>query len=373
MQRRVSLVPARRRGTGDVAMRFYARALLLAALCTTAAACGGSPSDQAGARPTAVVTASPSERTEQSPADQGPTAPPPDDSTTGRAPDRDPGDGDARPRMPAPGHPPAPPPGNREAPPPGHPQAPPPGNRQAPPPANPQAPPPGNRQAPPPANPQAPSPGNPQAPPPAKPPPTENTAAPLPGGPRNPGPRTVKVSGPTLDGRYREAPLTFEARGTKCTPFTNGGSADDRDAAQVPVTIRELALVQPTPSNPPAFRLVPVQDIEQCAIDVPAENIRPRCDGATLPPFSEEQPVACAVAISFDSDQDHIAQLHFKVEATCTDVTRRPCDQLSDANPAPSSTAPVPVWWTVVKHVNACPVNRPEGVGGNCPGGVYGD
>ena len=202
-------------------------------------------------------------------------------------------------------------------------------------------------------------------------PPPEDTDAPLPRTSEGSRPRAVEVSGPTLEGRYREAPLTFEARGLKCTPFTNGAYAGDARAAQIPVTVRGLRIGQQTPAGEPAFALAAVDDIAACAIE--DLEIAPDCTGATLPPYTDEQPVACAVAIAFQSDRDHLAQLLLDIEGTCTDATSRPCDTPEVAALGPSPEAPVAVTWTVRKYVNACPENPPAGIGGNCPLGRYGD
>ena len=355
-------------------MRFSARAVLLVALCATAAACTGSPSDQAGARPTAVVTASPSERTEPSPADQDVTDPPPVDSTTGRAPDPDPvdgdsdgngngngdGDGDPRPRMPVPGNTKDPRPGQRETPPPENREAPPPGNPQAPPP-NPQAPPPGNPRPNPP----------PQGPPPAKPPPMEKTDAPLPGSPRNPGPRTVEVSGPTIDNRYQAEPLSFERPGVLCNPYTNGAIVEDPDAAEVPVTIRDIDIANQVPGGTPVFQVVTV-DTALCA-GPEAFDFVGNCPGATLPPFTEEQPSACALGLSFSAGTDHYAEVIFSLEVACINAEASPCDEEQVRVLAPTPAAPVTVRWSSSESVEACPEHPPAGGGGECPGGPDGD
>jgi hypothetical protein len=179
----------------------------------------------------------------------------------------------------------------------------------------------------------------------------------------------VEVPGPTIDNRYPAAPLTFERPGpaTLCNPFTNGSIVSDPDAAGVPVTIRGVDLVEQVPAGDPVFAVTALTDFAACA-NLDQLTVVGNCTGATLPPYSDERPTACALGITFTGTTDHVATVRFRMEATCTDAGTSPCDAPAVQALAPTPAAPVTVRWdTSPGAVAACPAHPPEGAGGSCP------
>lgn len=197
-------------------------------------------------------------------------------------------------------------------------------------------------------------------------PPQEDTAAPLPPREDTPqGPRTVRVSGPTVENRYPAAPLTFSAAGVICNPFVSGVAPGD---AAVAVTIRSVDIIEQDPAGGPVFRVVPVADPAACGIGPEPLDVRSNCAGATLPPSSEPPAAACALGLEFSGTSDHVARIQFGFEATCTDASASPCNSAELEPPAPTPEDPVVVRWTDSSFVvRACPENPPEpGSGGGC-------
>jgi hypothetical protein len=213
----------------------------------------------------------------------------------------------------------------------------------------------------------------PSGPAPEPPPPQENTAAPLPPTENPPpGPRTVQVSGPTVDNRYPAEELTFYGAVEICNPYTNGFSAEP-DRPRASVTIRSVEVVNQQPSGAPVFRIVSAGDLASCARSFEGTPLAlvGQCEGATLPQFSGPGSPGCALGLEFIGATVAVATLRFHLEATCTGGTiGAPCDSPEVTGLGPTPAAPVVVRWSVDDDglVRACPNNSPEfGGTGTCP------
>ena len=216
----------------------------------------------------------------------------------------------------------------------------------------------------------------PTSPPPASPPPAEDTDEPLPSTSTGSQPRTVRVSGPTIDNRYPADMLRFPAGETRiCNPFTTGSSPNGGSGpAGVPVTIRTVELVNQLPSGAPVFEVIPVQDLSTCLLDAPPQSAPLQsvgnCVGATLPPYSEEGTTACILGLEFSGATEYTATVRFHAEAICADTEASPCDAEEVRALTPTPTAPITVrWFTDVGTVTGCPENPSTEGSGDCPGG----
>ena len=184
---------------------------------------------------------------------------------------------------------------------------------------------------------------------PANPPPVEDTDEPLPSTSTSSQPRTVEVSGPTIDNRYPAEGLRFSAGETKiCNPFVTSGSSDlDVDPAGVPVTIRAVEIVNQIPSGTPVFTVIPVQDLSTCLLGERLRSVG-NCEGATLPPFSGGRTSACLLGLEFTGTTEYTATVRFQAEAICADTKASPCDAEEVRTLTPTPAAPVTVRWSTV-------------------------
>ncbi len=200
--------------------------------------------------------------------------------------------------------------------------------------------------------------------------PTEDTGQPLPQTPVEPQQRSIEVAGPTIDNRYPAAPLTFEAPGVICNPYTNGFGDGDQDVAGVPVTIRAVEIVDQVPAGPAVFTVTEVADPTSCPAREDDKLVFVgNCLEATLSTYSLESGSACALGIKFSGKEDHVAGLRFQLEATCTDAEVPPCDRGGVPALAPTPQSPVTIQWvaTSFASIEACLNSPVTDSGGDCP------